>query len=269
VATRDESGEQRQRGGGRRSAVAIGAGLGISAAAGVWLLPAWERPWPEPGSVPAVTVSGAASAVPVQESVPSLTIPQDTAPPRRTLSRRESIGSNAPPPARERPPATPEAGVAEVRRTPTPQEEPESAPSTPERIGAGAEAAPSEGASDPAPESSAPTDSGLGYAPNLATEPPPPTPPLDRTEAMRLALGDVTRLRIVDSYKEAAPGVLVLGLGRGYGTSPSLEYNLGRLYAAYGELLQYPDTDPVMELWLNGRKLGEYTRDGLRLGSAK
>jgi hypothetical protein len=79
---------------------------------------------------------------------------------------------------------------------------------------------------------------------------------------MRLALSDVVRLRIVASYEEVEPGVLVLVLGSGYRTSTSLEYNLRQLYAAYVDLLNYPEKDPVMELWQNGRKIGEYTRDG-------
>jgi hypothetical protein len=28
------------------------------------------------------------------------------------------------------------------------------------------------------------------------------------------------------------------------------------------DLLNYPESDPVMELWQKGRKIGEYTRDG-------
>jgi hypothetical protein len=83
---------------------------------------------------------------------------------------------------------------------------------------------------------------------------------------MRLALSDVMRLRIVTSYEEVEPGLLVLVFGSGYHTSTSLAYNLRRLYAAYVDVLNYPEKDPVMELWQNGRKIGEYTREGPLVG---
>jgi len=44
-----------------------------------------------------------------------------------------------------------------------------------------------------------------------------------------------------------------------------VEYNLGRLLKAYGSYLQYR-VPPVLELWLNGEKIGEYTNQGLLLG---
>jgi hypothetical protein len=83
---------------------------------------------------------------------------------------------------------------------------------------------------------------------------------------MRLALGDVLRLQIADSYEEVRPGRLVLALGSGFHTSTSLDYNLRQLYAAYTDLLDHPDDDPILELWQNEDKIGEYTRDGLHLG---
>jgi hypothetical protein len=83
---------------------------------------------------------------------------------------------------------------------------------------------------------------------------------------MRLALSDVVRLQIAASYEEVRPGLLVLVLGSGFRTSTSLDYNFRKLYAAYTELLNYPDNDPVMELWQNEDKIGEYTRDGLHVG---
>ena len=83
---------------------------------------------------------------------------------------------------------------------------------------------------------------------------------------MRLALGDVTRLHIVAHYEEAGPGRLVLILAKGYASSTSVQYHLRRLYTAYVDLLDFPETDPVMELWHTGNKLGEYTREGLVAG---
>ncbi len=88
---------------------------------------------------------------------------------------------------------------------------------------------------------------------------------LTRFVPTRRALSDVTRLKIVSEYEEARPGLLVLALGEGYETGTSVEYNLKRLFAAYEAFLQYEER-AVFELWLNGQKIGEYTRDGLLLG---
>jgi serine/threonine-protein kinase len=115
-----------------------------------------------------------------------------------------------------------------------------------------------------APPAQGPSDSVLGYVPMAPAEPSAPlASSLTDTPAMRLALGDVTRLDIVTAYEEVSPGRLVLVVGDGYNTSSSLAYNLRQLYAAYVELLKYPRRSPVMELWRDGRKIGEYTRSGL------
>jgi hypothetical protein len=84
---------------------------------------------------------------------------------------------------------------------------------------------------------------------------------------MRRALSDVIRLGIVSNYEEVKPGLLVLVLGKGYHTATAVEYNFKQLYAAYIALLNYPDEHPVMELWQRGEKIGEYTRDGMLIGS--
>ena len=91
--------------------------------------------------------------------------------------------------------------------------------------------------------------------------------PLTGSPALRLALGDVTRLGIVADYREVARGRLVLTVGDGYRTSSSLKYNLTRLYAAYLQYLGYPMDTPTVELWENGVKIGEVTRNGLRGGA--
>lgn len=88
---------------------------------------------------------------------------------------------------------------------------------------------------------------------------------LTRFVPTRRALSDVIRLKIVSEYEEARPGLLVLALGEGYSTGTSVEYNLKRLFAAYEAFLQYEER-AVLELWLNGQKIGEYTRDGLLVG---
>lgn len=113
---------------------------------------------------------------------------------------------------------------------------------------------------------SGPADSAIGYAPGIAAEAPGPAESLTRTAAMRLALSDVVRLQIAASYEEVRPGLLVLVLGSGFRTSTSLDYNLRKLYGAYTELLDYPDNDPLIELWQNENKIGEYGRDGLQVG---
>jgi hypothetical protein len=81
--------------------------------------------------------------------------------------------------------------------------------------------------------------------------------------AMRQALADVTRLGIVSEYHEDRPGILVLALGGGYGTSASAEYNLLQLHRAY-EAAHHHDIPATLELWLDGEMVGSVTRDGLR-----
>ena len=98
-----------------------------------------------------------------------------------------------------------------------------------------------------------------------AVEPPAPEDStLNEIPALRLALGDVIRLGIATSYTERAFGRLALTLGEGYRTSSSVDYNLARLYNAYYKSLGYPKDAPVLELWEDGRKIGEFTREGLR-----
>jgi hypothetical protein len=88
---------------------------------------------------------------------------------------------------------------------------------------------------------------------------------LGHDRAMRQALSDLTRLRIVTAYREVRPGVLALTVGEGFSNATSTEYNLIRLHQAYRGFLQY-ELPAVLELWREGSKLGEYTRDGLLLG---
>jgi hypothetical protein len=111
-----------------------------------------------------------------------------------------------------------------------------------------------------------------------ATTPPPAAkpervPPVDpgrqltSNRELRQALADVTRLRIVTEYREVRPGLLALTLGAGYSSAESVEYNLSRLERAYGAFLSFEPPIVILELWRDGRKIGEYTRDGLFLGS--
>jgi hypothetical protein len=92
-----------------------------------------------------------------------------------------------------------------------------------------------------------------------------PPPPITLHPGVRQALNDLTRLGVVAEYGEYRPGLLILVLGDGYRESQSVEYNLGRLLKAYSTYLHY-SVPPVLELWLNGEKIGEYTNQGLLLG---
>jgi hypothetical protein len=104
------------------------------------------------------------------------------------------------------------------------------------------------------------TDSTLsGRAPSV------PAPPITLHPGVRQALNDLIRLGVVAEYGEYRPGLLILVLGDGYRQSQSVEYNLGRLHKAYGQYLQYR-VPAILELWLNGEKIGEYTNQGLLLG---
>jgi hypothetical protein len=118
---------------------------------------------------------------------------------------------------------------------------------------------------DTVPASAATTVRPYSAPPAEADEPMPERRSMTRFVPTRRALSDVTRLKIVSEYEEARPGLLVLALGEGYTSGTSVEYNLKRLFAAYEAFLQYEER-AVIELWLNGQKIGEYTRDGLLLG---
>lgn len=112
AAVKDESAEQGKRAkGGRRGALAIGAGLGILAVAGLWLLRSSERPWPEPVSGRRVTVSGAAPIASARSSKSGTATR-----PFPDLSRRRSV-PHAPASVREGPSMTPESAPAEVRKS--------------------------------------------------------------------------------------------------------------------------------------------------------
>jgi serine/threonine-protein kinase len=274
AAVRDASSERPERAGGVKRVVAIGASVGTVALAGLWLLPSADRPPLEEVSGRQVTVSGVAPAAQV-ESMRGRQAQGDTAP----APRSPAAGATTPRPAgaaaSPRPDVSPRQSVqaaAGERPKASPLEvrnQSGSAGITPDDFSAlgGASAGRGDATRAPAPAGSAPAESVLGYAPGSAGESPAPADEtLTRTVAMRLALGDVLRLDIVADYREVRPGLLVLALGSGYRTSTSREYNLRQLYGAYTEVLDHPDEDPVMELWQNGRRIGQYSRKGLQVG---
>ena len=72
---------------------------------------------------------------------------------------------------------------------------------------------------------------------------------LRRSLNLRRALADLTRLRLITDYQEAASGVLQVVLGEGYQKSQALEYNLEKLRRAYAESTNFDaEVDPHLEL---------------------
>jgi len=90
-----------------------------------------------------------------------------------------------------------------------------------------------------------------------------PTFPLDSDG--RIARATLHRLDIVTGFEEVRPGLLRLRIGKGW-MAASAEYHLSHLFGGYAAQLG-PDRKPVMELWQGGRKIGEYTVDGLLIGA--
>ena len=80
--------------------------------------------------------------------------------------------------------------------------------------------------------------------------------------ALRLAIGDVTRLGLAENVVEAQPGLLIVDLAPDGMDVPSSTYNLQRLYLAYSAATIQPDT-VALELRRDGRVYGWFTRDGL------
>jgi hypothetical protein len=107
--------------------------------------------------------------------------------------------------------------------------------------------------------------------PNRESHPPRPASAatsessrLTRHTGFRFAVGDAIRQGIVLDYREEAPGIVILGLAPAYSTS-MLEFHLERIHRAYGDYL-YHSIPAVLELWLHGDRLGEYSNEGLVIG---
>ena len=77
-------------------------------------------------------------------------------------------------------------------------------------------------------------------------------------------MGDIIRIGIGADYREEHWGVLRLMLGAGYDRSAA-SYYLNRLWTAY-MLASNQEPSVVIELWQDGRKMGEFTLDGLLVG---
>ena len=67
----------------------------------------------------------------------------------------------------------------------------------------------------------------------------------------------------MSEYREVRPGLLLLMVGDGFNTETLVDYHLGRLYSAYEDATQ--GDKPAFELWRDGAKIGEYTKEGLTL----
>jgi hypothetical protein len=76
------------------------------------------------------------------------------------------------------------------------------------------------------------------------------------------AMTDVLRLEIAVRFCELRPDTLTLDVGEAAFTSPSTDYNLSRLFAAYRALTEY-STESAIELRYQDRLVGWYTVGGL------
>jgi hypothetical protein len=89
---------------------------------------------------------------------------------------------------------------------------------------------------------------------------------LEQNPALRLAIGDVTRVGLAENVVEAQPGLLIVQLAPEGMDVPSASYNLQRLYLAYSAATKQPDT-VALELRRKGTLYGWFTREGLRYAS--
>jgi hypothetical protein len=85
-----------------------------------------------------------------------------------------------------------------------------------------------------------------------------------RFPQLRQALNDVIRIGIATDYQESRWGILRLQLGSRY-DGAAVEYYLNRVWWAYKAATEDGSAE-VIELWQNGRKLGEFGNDGLLAG---
>lgn len=95
-------------------------------------------------------------------------------------------------------------------------------------------------------------------------------PPRSNGELMRepdlnQTVTDARRLGLISGFQEMRRGLLRLQTGPKFTKGTSVSYNFGRLRMAYRKSIDYYG-DGILEIWENGRKLGEYTVDGLFLG---
>ncbi|MGH7578758.1 MAG: hypothetical protein ACREM9_01195, partial [Gemmatimonadales bacterium] len=128
-------------------------------------------------------------------------------------------------------------------------------------------------AASPEPDDPPETTGATGTPPARPTPPPTasakprPRAELERHQALRLSIGDVLRLRLVERIAEISPGVLLVSLTPTAMDAPNVMYHLQRLYLAYSAATKHPG-GASLEL-RHGRELyGWFTRNGLRQASA-
>jgi serine/threonine-protein kinase len=223
-----------------------------------------------------VLVVGAVLLAPVWRSVEqsrTLAIAPPAAPAdsaRRAESRRSTeAGGSATMPRARRAAPRPAAGDSPRGRPP------EERSDAPEAAGYVAQSPSSETPPDTAVPLALTPQRATSSAP-AAPRPAPAAPPrprarpraeLEQNTSLRLAMGDVTRVGLAEDVVEAQPGLLVVHLGPGGMDVPSTQYNLQRLYLAYSAATKEPDT-VALELRLNGKIYGWFTREGLRSASS-
>jgi hypothetical protein len=86
-----------------------------------------------------------------------------------------------------------------------------------------------------------------------------------RNQDVRSALTNLERLHVVSGAEEVRPGLVRLAI-RELAPRATLEYHIGYLHASYQAALPFGHVATV-ELWSQGMKLGEYTRNGLIVGA--
>jgi hypothetical protein len=135
------------------------------------------------------------------------------------------------------------------------------APAPPQPTPVPTNAGPVEGDTAEGPPSRAASQDGAPQNPEEAAR---SNAEILRTPSFREALQDVTRIGLVTGFREVRYGLMHLDLGT-FDSSTPLEYYLGRLHLGYRESTEFHG-QAVLELWQNGRKLGEFTNDGLLMG---
>ncbi len=79
------------------------------------------------------------------------------------------------------------------------------------------------------------------------------------------ALKDLRRFGVATDFEEPRMGLLRLTVVDPFATTSSTASNLERLYAAYKRVTT-PETEPIVELWASGHKIGEVRAGGLFVG---
>jgi hypothetical protein len=104
---------------------------------------------------------------------------------------------------------------------------------------------------------------GTGPAPGTANGSGRSNNELLAHEGFRRAIGDLQRNGLLLAYREPERERLQVDLSAVAMGQPTLEYQLTRLFLAYGETM-YDDSNPMLEIRANRQQIGVYTRDGLR-----